>query len=73
MGPVSERSAVGIIIAHANPGQALLSTNIGIWVSRDGGYSWKKHAEVLYFGCIIETSCKECNITGLSCQSLTSA
>ncbi|KAK3722294.1 hypothetical protein QZH41_009328 [Actinostola sp. cb2023] len=41
MGPISEATAVGVIVAHANPGYALLSKNIGIWISRDGGYTWK--------------------------------
>ncbi|XP_031571745.1 sortilin-like [Actinia tenebrosa] len=40
-GPLSEASAVGIIIAHANPGYALNKKSIGIWMSRDGGYTWK--------------------------------
>jgi len=46
MSPISEKSAVGIIVAHANTGRALLGTNIGIWVSRDGGYTWTKKLPV---------------------------
>ncbi|XP_032235720.1 sortilin [Nematostella vectensis] len=41
-GPLSESNAPGIIIAHANPGAALMAANIGIWVSRNGGYDWKQ-------------------------------
>lgn len=49
MPPISDSSAVGIIVAHANIGMALLRKNIGIWVSRDGGYTWKKQNKVLSY------------------------
>lgn len=47
MSPLSEASAVGIIITHANPGYALNKKNIGIWISRDGGYKWKDVRKIM--------------------------
>ncbi|KAJ7388869.1 Sortilin [Desmophyllum pertusum] len=41
MGPLSVPNAVGIIIAHGNPGTAL-SRHIDVWMTRNGGYTWYK-------------------------------
>ena len=41
MGPLSVPNAVGIIIAHGHPGSAL-TRRADVWMTRDGGYNWKK-------------------------------
>ena len=44
-GPLSLPNAVGVIIAHGNPGVAL-TRRADVWMTRDGGYNWYK---VCYF------------------------
>ncbi|CAH3016922.1 unnamed protein product [Porites evermanni] len=40
-GPLSLPNAVGVIIAHGNPGVAL-TRRADVWMTRDGGYNWYK-------------------------------
>ena len=39
---VSSKAAPGLVIAHGNLGDALASSNVDVFVSKDGGYHWKK-------------------------------
>ncbi|XP_052780242.1 sortilin-like isoform X2 [Mya arenaria] len=39
--PASEKAAIGIIMAHGHVGESLQITHPDVFVSSDGGYSWK--------------------------------
>eukprot|EP00118_Oscarella_pearsei_P003283 m.13743 g.13743 ORF g.13743 m.13743 type:complete len:807 (+) comp25186_c0_seq4:55-2475(+) len=41
-GILSSPNAKGLIIAHGNLGKGLKYTDIGVYVTQDGGYNWKK-------------------------------
>ncbi|KAL3853614.1 hypothetical protein ACJMK2_017146 [Sinanodonta woodiana] len=40
--PLSSASATGIVMAHGNVADALQTTESDVFISSDGGYSWKK-------------------------------
>ena len=52
-GPLSLPNAVGVIIAHGNPGVAL-TRRADLWMTRDGGYNWYKVCYIHWNGYIIE-------------------
>ncbi|XP_065066898.1 sortilin-like [Rhopilema esculentum] len=41
-GPLSSASALGIIMLHGVPGDALHTNNTSVYLSRNGGYNWTK-------------------------------
>nr|XP_023686000.1 sortilin-like isoform X1 [Paramormyrops kingsleyae] len=40
--PLSEATALGIIIAHGSLGDSITSSQVDVFVSSDGGYSWTR-------------------------------
>ncbi|XP_033104072.1 sortilin-like [Anneissia japonica] len=42
MGPLSNPNAVGLILVHGHPGLELHSTLPDVYITEDGGYSWRK-------------------------------
>lgn len=47
-GPVSSKNAPGLILAHANVGDALAGKNVNVYVTEDGGYNWRKSLDGTY-------------------------
>jgi sortilin len=39
---ISHQNAPGLIMAHGNVGWQLKTTHIGVYISSDGGYTWKR-------------------------------
>uniref|UniRef100_A0A8C4X6D0 Sortilin-like n=1 Tax=Erpetoichthys calabaricus TaxID=27687 RepID=A0A8C4X6D0_ERPCA len=53
--PLSDPSAVGLIIAHGSVGSSITSIGPDIYVSDDGGYTWLKTLEGLHHYALLDS------------------